>query len=137
MQLSKDGMRPFEYSYLSLSADNSAPHKASSLPPAYTISPRAKSGHHDGPFVIAMVDPDVPTPQNPNVSQIRHFLGGNFFLGELGEGSLVNKTPAVTEYTGPHPADASDPHRQVFTVTIFLLTLTFDFQIRIFVIQTT
>jgi len=58
-----------------------------------------------------MVDPDVPTPQNPNVSQIRHFLGGNFFMGEFGEGALVNKTPAVTEYEGPRPADASDPHR--------------------------
>ena len=101
----------FGYCYPSLNGDDSAPHKAGSLPPAYTISPQTKLSHHDGPFVIAVVDPDVPTPQNTNISQIRHFLGGNFFLGELGDGSLVNKTPAVTEYTGPHPIDASDPHR--------------------------
>jgi len=91
MQLSKNGMLLNTWA---LSALTTFFNKATSLPPAYTTSPRAKSYYHDGPFVIAMVDPDVPTPQNPNVSQIRHFLGGNFFMGEFGEDALVNKTPA-------------------------------------------
>lgn len=69
-----------------------------------------------------MVDPDVPTPQNPIVSQIRHFLGGNFFVEER-YGHLVNVTPAITEFTGPHPANISDPHRWVpFFVSLYCHT---------------
>jgi hypothetical protein len=29
-----------------------------------------------------MIDPDAPTPQNPTSSEIRHFLGGDFYLQE-------------------------------------------------------
>ncbi|KAE9402293.1 hypothetical protein BT96DRAFT_937261 [Gymnopus androsaceus JB14] len=32
-----------------------------------------------GPFVVAAIDPDAPTPQYPSVAEIRHFLGANFF----------------------------------------------------------
>lgn len=60
-------------------------------------------------FVIAAVDPDAPTPQDPTNAQIRHFLGGNFRL----DGKLVlrNSTPAVTEFHQPTPPAGSDAHR--------------------------
>ena len=85
-------------------------HIASSLPPTYSVFP-AHIGH--GPFVVAMIDPDALTPQNPNISQIRHFLGGNFFVDKQHNCLLVNTTPAITEYYGPHVPRVvvSDPHR--------------------------
>lgn len=62
-------------------------------------------------YVIAMVDLDAV---NETVSEIRHFLGGNFELGiadDGGFGQLMNTTPAVTEYTQPDPPAGDDPHR--------------------------
>ncbi|KAF9014360.1 PEBP-like protein [Hymenopellis radicata] len=71
-----------------------------------------------GPFVVATVDPDAPTPQAPNIAQVRHFLGGNFITGspaceaEL----LVNTTPAISEWQQPTPPAGSDAHRYIFLV---------------------
>jgi len=62
-----------------------------------------------GPFVIAAVDPDAPTPQNPTNAQIRHFLGGNFTPNRLG--LLSNSTPAISEFRQPTPPAGSDAHR--------------------------
>ena len=62
-----------------------------------------------GPFVIAAVDPDAPTPQNPTNAQIRHFLGGNFAPNRLG--LLSNSTPAISEFRQPTPPAGSDAHR--------------------------
>lgn len=64
-----------------------------------------------GPFVVATVDPDAPTPQDPTQAQIRHFLGGNFFNHG---GLLVNNTPALSEFLQPTPPAGSDAHRYVF-----------------------
>ncbi|KAJ7723841.1 PEBP-like protein [Mycena maculata] len=64
-----------------------------------------------GPFVVATVDPDAPTPQDPTSAQIRHFLGGNFFNhGSL----LVNNTPAVSNFLQPTPPAGSPAHRYTF-----------------------
>ena len=59
-----------------------------------------------------MVDLDAPTPQAPTLSQIRHFLGGNFHLvsGEDRQ-NLVNSTAALSEFLQPTPPAGSDPHR--------------------------
>lgn len=62
-----------------------------------------------GPFVIATVDPDAPTPQDPTVAQIRHFLGGNFV--EEAHGALANTTAAISEFRQPTPPAGSDAHR--------------------------
>ncbi|KAF8989101.1 phosphatidylethanolamine-binding protein [Cyathus striatus] len=71
-----------------------------------------------GPFVIAAVDPDAPTPQNPTNAQIRHFLGGNFVPAQVGPlistPLLKNSTPAVSDFKQPTPPAGSDPHRYVF-----------------------
>ncbi|KAJ7274229.1 PEBP-like protein [Mycena rebaudengoi] len=64
-----------------------------------------------GPFVIAAVDPDAPTPQTPTSAQIRHFLGGNFVNRG---GRLVNSTAAVSEFRQPTPPAGSDAHRYIF-----------------------
>jgi phosphatidylethanolamine-binding protein (PEBP) family uncharacterized protein len=70
-----------------------------------------------GPFVVATVDPDAPKPQSPSLAQIRHFLGGNFYLNCAGR--LVNSTPAVSEFLQPAPPPGSDAHRYVVFHAMF------------------
>ena len=62
--------------------------------------------------MIAIVDPDAPTPENPADGPVRHFLGGDFVLKDDGK-TLANNTPAITEYTKPNPESGSKPHRSV------------------------
>ncbi|KAK0460046.1 PEBP-like protein [Desarmillaria tabescens] len=86
-------------------------------PPSFTIVGRGVS---DGPFVIAVVDPDAPTPQNPTSAQVRQFLGGNFegdcdsSLLSPGIVVLKNTTAAVTNWRQPAPPAGSDAHRYIF-----------------------
>ncbi|KAI0719403.1 phosphatidylethanolamine-binding protein [Cerioporus squamosus] len=64
-------------------------------------------------FVLVLVDPDAPTPQNTTFAQIRHLLAGGLRPnGSLADGALlVNSTPAVSDYLKPNPSAGSDPHR--------------------------
>lgn len=62
------------------------------------------------PFVVAVVDLDAPTPQNASLAQIRHFLGGNYFISET-TGELHNQSAALSEFLQPSPPNGSDPHR--------------------------
>ena len=66
-------------------------------------------------FVLAMVDPDAPTPQSPTEAEIRHLLAPNITLsGSLADGALlVNNTPAISDFLRPTPPAGSDPHRSV------------------------
>ncbi|KLO17322.1 PEBP-like protein [Schizopora paradoxa] len=94
------------------------------IPPRFGIkSPTASQLHQT--FVVSMIDLDAPTPQNPNVSQIRHFLGSNFHIDtesaranrlseRFGVGMLVNSTEALSGFLQPTPPAGSDPHRYVF-----------------------
>ena len=66
-------------------------------------------------FVLAMVDPDAPFPQNATMAEIRHLLAPNMTLnGTLADGALlVNNTPAISNFLRPTPPAGSDPHRCV------------------------
>ncbi|KAE9407021.1 PEBP-like protein, partial [Gymnopus androsaceus JB14] len=71
-------------------------------------------------FVIAMVDPDAPTPQNNSLAQIRHFVGGDFIISSAasnGTARLTNTSAAIAEYISPGPPAGSDPHR--YTILLF------------------
>ncbi|KAF8802137.1 PEBP-like protein [Phlegmacium glaucopus] len=81
---------------------------ATTGPPIFRIVGHAGPG----PFVVAIVDPDAPTPQNPTSAQIRHFLGGNFFQDF--PFCLRNSTPAISDFIQPTPPAGSDPHRYIF-----------------------
>ncbi|EIN14351.1 PEBP-like protein, partial [Punctularia strigosozonata HHB-11173 SS5] len=56
------------------------------------------------------VDPDAPTPQQPNISQIRHFVGGGFRLAGV---PTFNTTPAISDFVQPSPPTNSDSHRYI------------------------
>lgn len=85
-----------------------AERKATAGPPTYSI--RGSNASPRQNYVIAAVDPDAPTPQNPSLSQIRHFLGGNFQTAERTK-QLLNTTAAVSEFLQPTPPAGSDAHR--------------------------
>jgi len=69
------------------------------------------------PYLMAIIDPDALTPQNPNVSEFRHFLGADYISNGStnGEFMLANqsKTATLTDYAPPTPPITSDPHRYV------------------------
>ncbi|KII94530.1 hypothetical protein PLICRDRAFT_33328 [Plicaturopsis crispa FD-325 SS-3] len=80
-------------------------------PPIFAISDPA-SALRDDTFVVATIDLDAPTPQDPSEAEIRHFLGSNF---KLTRGALLaNFTPAISNWLQPTPPAGSDPHRYVF-----------------------
>ncbi|KAF7378126.1 hypothetical protein MSAN_00236900 [Mycena sanguinolenta] len=83
------------------------PRNDTAGPPTFHVV--GNVGH--GPFVVATVDPDAPTPADPTEAQVRHFLGGNFFNEN---GLLVNVTPAVSEFRQPTPPAGSPAHRYTF-----------------------
>ncbi|KAF8972709.1 PEBP-like protein [Flammula alnicola] len=96
---------------IALHAGVQLPRNATAGPPKFNVI----GCHSKGPFVVAVVDPDVPTHQNTSVAQIRHFLGGNFFLKSPKMSSLLtNTTPALGPFLQPTPRAGSDPHRYVF-----------------------
>jgi phosphatidylethanolamine-binding protein len=69
-----------------------------------------------------MVDPDAPTPQNRSLSQVRHFIGGDFSVSDIDNSTciakLTNSSVAVSEYLSPGPPPGSDPHR--YTILVYL-----------------
>jgi len=72
-----------------------------------------------GPFVIAALDPDAPSPTNTSNAQVRHFLGGDFFPRTLpGQASgssgplLANTTAPISGWRQPTPTMGN--HRYVF-----------------------
>ncbi|KAK0244481.1 PEBP-like protein [Armillaria nabsnona] len=98
-----------------LKAGVQLPRNATVGPPSFTLIGRDVG---NGPFVIATVDPDAPTPQDPNIAQVRHFLGGNFLTERLFAGAtvLTNRTAAVSGWLQPTPPAGSDAHRYIFLV---------------------
>ncbi|KAJ7171252.1 PEBP-like protein [Mycena filopes] len=92
---------------ITLHAGIQVPRNDTAGPPTFNVVGNVGRG----PFVVATVDPDAPTPQAPTEAQIRHFLGGNF-INEGGR--LVNSTPAISEFLQPTPPAGSDAHRYIF-----------------------
>ncbi|KAJ7240357.1 phosphatidylethanolamine-binding protein [Mycena haematopus] len=68
-------------------------------------------------FVVALFDPDAPTPQNTSLAQFRHFLGAGY-QWNASTGALVNTTAALTEFFPPGPPPGSDPHRYMVLVYV-------------------
>ncbi|TFK22936.1 PEBP-like protein [Coprinopsis marcescibilis] len=101
---------------ITLKAGVQLPRNVTAGPPTYRLLTNKLIDR--GPFVIASVDPDAPTPQDPTVAQIRHGLAGNFYLSNFGSsrGGLKNKTSAITEWLQPNPPSYSDAHRYIFLI---------------------
>ncbi|GLB35547.1 putative phosphatidylethanolamine-binding protein [Lyophyllum shimeji] len=96
---------------ITLHAGVQLPRNATAGPPTFSVVGDAGNG----PFVVAAVDPDAPTPQAPTSAQIRHFLGPNFFARNSDSTNaarpLVNATAAISPFLQPTPPAGSDAHR--------------------------
>ncbi|KOS20904.1 OV-16 antigen [Escovopsis weberi] len=68
-------------------------------------------GHEAARYVFMMVDPDAPTPDEPQYAFWRHWVVAGEGRGFLGEGAA---SVSVTRYLGPGPKDESKPHRYLF-----------------------
>ncbi|KAF7352605.1 PEBP-like protein [Mycena venus] len=66
-------------------------------------------------FVVALFDPDAPTPQNTTFAQFRHLLGAGY-RWNADTGVLTNTTAALTEFVPPAPPPKSDPHRYLVLI---------------------
>ncbi|KAJ7178933.1 phosphatidylethanolamine-binding protein [Mycena filopes] len=78
-------------------------------------------------YLVALFDPDAPTPQNTSLAQFRHFLGGGYtwnVSNGSNTGVLTNTTAPLTDYFGPGPPAGSDPHR--YLVLAFVQPKGFD-----------
>jgi len=106
-----------ESSPVLVSAGDQLERNQTGIPPLFGLR-HAYSLSASGKFVLAIVDLDPPTPQEPTKAQVRHYLGGNFEVAgksdAAGVALLSNSTPALTEFRQPTPPAGSDPHRYVF-----------------------
>lgn len=70
-------------------------------------------------FLLVMIDPDAPTPDNPSASAILHWMAPNLAaitapqdFGPLqGQSVLMNSTPNVAPFIPPGPPPTSAAHR--------------------------
>ncbi|PSS37079.1 hypothetical protein PHLCEN_2v1118 [Hermanssonia centrifuga] len=81
-------------------------------PPTFAVRGNIRRGQT---FLVATVDPDAPTPQDPTVAQIRHLLAPNFVLVDGNSRhhtkALVNETAPISPWQQPTPPAGSDAHR--------------------------
>lgn len=78
---------------------------------------------YTGQYVVIMIDPDAPSPDNPIRRSILHWLasgitqtlgGGSGRIS--GQRSLTNSTPATVPYAAPGPPPSSSAHRYFFYI---------------------
>ncbi|KAI0345221.1 PEBP-like protein [Trametopsis cervina] len=67
-------------------------------------------------FVISAMDLDAPSHQNRSLSQVRHFLGGDFVRSTIARPTeqLVNITTPVSGWLQPAPSAGTGAHRYIF-----------------------
>ncbi|KAI9684840.1 MAG: hypothetical protein M1820_010870 [Bogoriella megaspora] len=70
----------------------------------------SSSASSDSTYILVMVDPDAPTPQNPSSAQILHWIQPNLTLSN---GVLTATSQAFAPYARPMPPTYSDAHRYI------------------------
>ncbi|KAJ4313410.1 hypothetical protein N0V84_009439 [Fusarium piperis] len=68
----------------------------------------------DATYMLLLVDPDAPTPDDPKFAFWRHWVLPGLRPLSGDEGLVAQVQPALTEYLGPGPKDDSKPHRYLF-----------------------
>ncbi|KAK7402464.1 hypothetical protein QQX98_011791 [Neonectria punicea] len=65
----------------------------------------------DASYLLLLVDPDAPTPDDPKFAFWRHWVLSGL---QPARQSVKQTKDALTEYLGPGPKDDSKPHRYLF-----------------------
>ncbi|KAH6887394.1 phosphatidylethanolamine-binding protein [Thelonectria olida] len=68
----------------------------------------------DKSYLIMLVDPDAPTPDDPKFAFWRHWIQSGLQPPREDAPCVTFSQAALTEYLGPGPKDDSKPHRYLF-----------------------
>ena len=82
--------------------------------PSFSIHNPGADVKLNSTFVVVVVDPDAPTPQNRSLSEVLHYMGGGYKVsGNITDHgfTLASNVTAVMPYFPPSPPNTSDPHR--------------------------
>ena len=82
--------------------------------PSFSIHDPEAGVNLNSTFVLVVVDPDAPTPQNRSVAEVLHYMGGGYKVsGNIADHgfTLASNVTAVMPYFPPSPPNTSDPHR--------------------------
>jgi len=71
------------------------------------------SANESAYYTVAMIDPDAPTPENPTVRSVRHFLVGNIPGANMITGLSWQSTTILSDFINPTPPNVSAAHRYV------------------------
>lgn len=71
-------------------------------------------------YTLTMIDPDAPTRQHPDISEVRHWVVVNI------PGNKVNDGQTLVEYIGSGPPQGTGLHRYIFLVFKQIEKLAFD-----------
>ena len=66
-----------------------------------------------GTYLLTIVDPDAPSPQNTSVSQILHLLQPSVTFASAAPRVATFNAPAVVPYARPQPPPTSAAHRYI------------------------
>ncbi|KFH48762.1 OV-16 antigen-like protein [Hapsidospora chrysogenum ATCC 11550] len=89
-------------------------------PPSITFEPENanegecvyKDGVSGASYMLLLVDPDAPTPDDPKFAFWRHWILPG--LQPAGQAAATQTKAPLTAYLGPGPKDDSKPHRYLF-----------------------
>jgi len=66
----------------------------------------------DSLYVMAMVDPDAPSADDPSMAEVRHYLVGNINSTIMASGRFdANLVDELTPFKNPSPPEGSGYHR--------------------------
>ncbi|CAH0050600.1 unnamed protein product [Clonostachys solani] len=68
----------------------------------------------DASYLLLLVDPDAPTPDDPKFAFWRHWVLPGLQPLKNADDIVGQTKRALTEYLGPGPKDDSKPHRYLF-----------------------
>ncbi|KAJ4153840.1 hypothetical protein LMH87_010310 [Akanthomyces muscarius] len=77
---------------------------------SFQIEADAGAAASDSSYLVMLVDPDAPTPEDPKFAFWRHWVVSGL---QPGRGCGAAAT-ALTEFLGPGPKPESNPHRYLF-----------------------
>ncbi|KAL9477374.1 hypothetical protein ACSS6W_007215 [Trichoderma asperelloides] len=68
----------------------------------------------DASYMLLLIDPDAPTPDDPKFAFWRHWVLPGLRPLTSADGIVAQTKPVLTEYLAPGPKDDSKPHRYLF-----------------------
>ncbi|UKZ92894.1 uncharacterized protein TrAFT101_007827 [Trichoderma asperellum] len=82
--------------------------------PFVSFEAEAGDSSGDASYMLLLIDPDAPTPDDPKFAFWRHWVLPGLRPLTSADGIVAQTKPVLTEYLAPGPKDDSKPHRYLF-----------------------